>query len=319
MINRILIILCAFVLSSCKKDGEKPVGIADPSYQIINDSEDMTPIALSTSNNLEGTTFVWSRDKLDEISGPIKEGNGRTINSVGYVMNLTDVDQVVTYTIIPTSALGRIGESFTATLNVTKTYVFTGIVIDQVTRQPVSGANVYYAYRPFNEFDQYVKKIGEPVLSGVDGKYKIYVSKAIYDDRIRYPGQVIYASGNNYIGSNIGSGKEILLYHPAELNLHIIHDTIKNKIGNITIWIVGNGNFWGYPGFIGRVVQGTFPSVVGTCSGSRNIDTIYVINKLWGNLDYSVGGGASYSYSKPLFSKGFTLKPDSIKHIDVSF
>jgi len=319
MVYRILFIIAAITLNSCEKFGEKPVGIADPSNQSISTSDDMTPIKLSTSNNIEGTTFVWSRDKLDEISGPIPEGNGQTINSVGYVMNWTDKDQLITYTIVPTGYEGKTGKAFTATINVIKTYVFTGTVIDQVTQLPVSGASVYYAYRPFNENDHFVGKIGEPVLSGQDGSFKISVPKEIYSDRIRYPGQVIYASEPNYIGSSIvsGSGIKILLYHPAELHLHVKNDTINNQIDEIGVWIIGDPGFWGYPGFIGRVFQGWLKEWSKLCAG-RDFDTIFVVKKLWGNIDYEIGGGGSYP-SKPLFDYSLTLKPDTITHFDVLF
>ena len=185
----------------------------------------------------------------------------------------------------------------------------------------MSGATVSYGYRPFGEIDTQVQKIGQPALSGKDGSFKISILKTIMEDWRRYPGQIIFASATGYIGSDIISPSDngrIALYHPSELNLHVTNDTVKNQIDEIKVWLTGgNSELWGYPGFIGRVVQGWYPYYISTCKG-RDFDSIFVIKNLWGNVDYSIGGG-SYSPGPPLFSYGIYLPPDSVYHMDVSF
>ncbi len=205
-------------------------------------------------------------------------------------------------------------------------YIITGIVTDQVTGKPVSGANVYYGFRPFGEIDVKVGTLGDPVVSGSDGSYQISILKSICDQTIsfgqpRYKGQLLYATCDGYVGSDIipSDGGEIKMYHPAEVHLHAKNDTINNNIDISKMWIEGrNRNLWGYPGFIGSVTQGVFANYSKIFFG-RDFDTIFVVKQLWGNLDYDVNGGNSVIEGPRNFRYKLTPIPDSITHLDILF
>jgi hypothetical protein len=202
--------------------------------------------------------------------------------------------------------------------------VLTGIVLDQVSRQPVSGADIYYGYLNICEFEADVIKIGPKDLSDDKGIYNLKVSKSICEDQFRYPCQVIYASKNGYIGSNIigpSTNGTILLYHSSELQLHIFNDTINNTVDTTNLWITNNNiNFHPYPGFFGRVLNpGLKPAFELKCR-ERNFDTILVINKLWGGLEYEINAGeAFWRQDQFLFKSSFLAKPDSTTYYTVSF
>jgi hypothetical protein len=125
-------------------------------------------------------------------------------------------------------------QSFTTTNN----YLLTGTVTDQVTKQPVAGATVYFAGLPFNEEDETLVKIGPYSRSGEDGRYKIFVPVSSFDwvvirQSTLYPR--IYAEKTGYAGSDYpvpdpGVESTITLYHPARLSLRVWNDTITDKI-----------------------------------------------------------------------------------------
>src|SRR5450756_1219107 len=81
----------------------EPVGVSTPVTQTVCSDEAITPIVLSTSNSMAGTTYAWTRDKLAEVTGLASNGTG---NISGTPNNVTGVDQTVTYTITPTSSAG---------------------------------------------------------------------------------------------------------------------------------------------------------------------------------------------------------------------
>lgn len=209
-------------------------------------------------------------------------------------------------------------------IDLTKNYLFTGQVIDQVTREPVSGAVVRYGHRFLGENDHPVSTSIYFSLSDAYGRYRLAVPKDVFDDWRRNPGPVIYAEGENYIGSNIlnapkgGENMDLELYYPSQLQLHVWNDTINNKIDETKLWITGNGSFWVYPGFVGIVVQGWYPWPQFSFKG-RDVDTVLIINDLWGNLTYSVGGGKTYFPGPPYFSVSVKLMPGTINHLDVTF
>src|SRR5450756_1573126 len=91
----------------------EPVGVSTPASQTVCSDEAITPIVLSTSNSMAGTTYAWTRDKLAEVTGLANTGTG---NISGTPNNVTGTDQTVTYTITPTSAAGCLGNTFTATV-----------------------------------------------------------------------------------------------------------------------------------------------------------------------------------------------------------
>lgn len=203
-------------------------------------------------------------------------------------------------------------------------YLFTGQVIDQVTGEPVSRAIVRYGHRFLGENDHALSVMPHYASSSADGKYKLVVPKDVFDDWQRNPGPVIYAEGVNYIGSNIlnapkgGGNMDLKLYSPSSLQLHVWNDTINNQIDQTKIWITGNYSFWVYPGFIGKVVQGWYPTTQFSFKG-RDIDTVLNIHSLWGNLDYTISGGGSYSQGPPYFTVIVRLMPRQVNSVDVSF
>lgn len=209
-------------------------------------------------------------------------------------------------------------------IDLTKNYLFTGQVFDQVTREPVSGAIVRYGHKLFGEQDHALNRMPQYGITGADGKYKLVVPKEVFDDYQRYPGPVIYAEGANYIGSDIlhapkgGENMDLELYYSSILQLHVWNDTINNQIDEIKIWITGNSSFWVYPGFVGIVVQGWYPWPQFTFKG-REFDTVLVINDLWGNLTYSVCGGKGYFPGPYYFSYPVKLIPGTINYLEVSF
>ena len=78
--------------------------MSTPSSQTVCSDAAITAIVLSTSNGMDvGTTYSWTRDKLVEVTGLSASGSG---NISGTPNNITGVDQIVTYTIIPTSSDG---------------------------------------------------------------------------------------------------------------------------------------------------------------------------------------------------------------------
>ena len=94
----------------------EPIGVSTPSSQTVCSDAAITAIVLSTSNGMDvGTTYSWTRDKLVEVTGLLASGSG---SISGTPNNITGVDQIVTYTIIPTSSDGCAGNSFTATVTV---------------------------------------------------------------------------------------------------------------------------------------------------------------------------------------------------------
>jgi len=203
-------------------------------------------------------------------------------------------------------------------------YVFTGKVIDQVTGQPVSDATIRYAHRQFNEHDHPVTRMDQYALSGADGRFTLVVPKELIDDNQRYPGPVIYAEDSGYVGSNIldapkgGGNINLELYHSSQLYLHVQNDTINNQIDETKIWITGDRDFWTYPGFIGTAVHGMYASPQFTCKG-RDFDTVFIIKPLWGNLNYSLGGGVNYFPGPHDFSESVKLIPDIINYLSVSY
>ena len=198
-------------------------------------------------------------------------------------------------------------------------FQFTGTVVDQVTKQPVGNAKVYYAYKFLCEIDREATPIGPPVITGNDGSYKGKISKEISEDEFAYPCQVIYASKSGYIGSEIVSrtGGVIQLYHPSELQLHIYNDTISNQTDKIKIWIIGESRFWVYPGFKERLVMGYYPVNQFTCEG-RYFDKTFVYT-LWGNTEYSVGAGIDYMLKPHVYENKVTLEPNLTRHLDITF
>ena len=97
----------------------EPVGVATPPSQTVCSDEAITTIGLSTSNGMDaGTTYTWTRDNTINVTGLAVNGTG---DISGTPNNITDNYQVITYTIIPTSADGCTGNPFLATITVEPT------------------------------------------------------------------------------------------------------------------------------------------------------------------------------------------------------
>ena len=107
------------------------------------------------------------------------------------------------------------------------------------------------------------------------------------------------------------------MYHFSDLELHVSNDSMNNQVDKLKIWVIGNEKFFCYPGFREKIVPGFGPYYTIDCEG-KDFDEVFVL-KLWGNLSYTVGGGANYMFGPYLFSYTVSLAPDSIKHLDITF
>jgi hypothetical protein len=150
----------------------------------------------------------------------------------------------------------------------------------------------------------------DTTLSGTDGTYKIITQSphgmnvplsskgdciALIAAKQGFPGSMlVYLDYWNAQNSVIN----IQLYHYSQLNLHIKNDTINNNIDEekISLLRLGNTEFM-------------------TICKRRKFDTIYEINKLWGNLRYNMdlSNSGGYIYDT------ITLKPDIINSFDIIF
>jgi hypothetical protein len=203
------------------------------------------------------------------------------------------------------------------------TYHIEGIVIDQVTRLPVTGALVYSAGLPFNSFGEKLRTTGS-VTSDQDGRFEITMPVSAFDpDEIRnsllYP--KIFGSGNGYVGSNYFTpsttgSNTIELYHPAKLSLSVKNDTINNEVDEIYLALVGSTQFMSYPDFIGRTSDFADPYVIRNCKG-RTFEMVFEFSPLWGNLNYQI------MIRKPntpwSIKTSVLLKPDTIVTLSISF
>ncbi len=116
-----------------------PNAVATPNTQTICSGTAMTPIVLS--GNVSGTTFNWVRNNTVNVTGIANSGSG---NISGTPVNITTVQQTVTYTITPV-ANGCTGPSITATLIVNIAPTITCPANITVNNTPgFCGANVTY-------------------------------------------------------------------------------------------------------------------------------------------------------------------------------
>ena len=186
----------------------------------------------------------------------------------------------------------------------------TGVISDQVTGQPVSGATVSCGVQRFGMSGEGLMLTKDTTLSGTDGTYKLITQSphgmnvplsskgdciALIAAKQGFPGSMlVYLDYWNAQNSVIN----IQLYHYSQLNLHIKNDTINNNIDQEYISIIRHGIY----------------EFMTDCKG-RKIDTIYEINKLWGNLRYYM----SQSNSGGIIYDTITLKPDIINSFDIIF
>lgn len=111
-------------------------------------------IALSTSNNVAGTTFSWTRDNLANVTGAAAGGTGNISDTF---INATGVNQLTTYTIVATAPNGC-SKTITATVTVYPVLTTPGIEESQVVcagsrpttffiTTPVTGGSGAYSYQ----------------------------------------------------------------------------------------------------------------------------------------------------------------------------
>ncbi|MCU0407752.1 MAG: hypothetical protein MUD02_02275, partial [Bacteroidales bacterium] len=91
----------------------EPIGAAVPALQTVCSSVPITTVVFSTVNNLPGSTFAWTRDNTANVTGMPASGSG---DISGTLVNLTGVIQTVTFTVIPSSAIGCAGNPFTVVI-----------------------------------------------------------------------------------------------------------------------------------------------------------------------------------------------------------
>jgi len=205
-------------------------------------------------------------------------------------------------------------------------YIFTGVVVDQVTKQIVAGASVSLGYLLLCDPIYELKNFGSIAISGSDGKFKIIVPKTTYDLNIKGACTYIHAWKDGFIGSSqvfiedfspthdpsptLGEIGNIELYHYGQLNLHVKNDTINDNIDEVVIYFYKRLNWDGSP-----------PAPGGkNCSG-KDFDTVFFYNQLWGNQNYFISA-YQYGYSftsKYLFFDSVSIKPDTITYFSVSF
>lgn len=198
--------------------------------------------------------------------------------------------------------------------------VISGIVSDQVTKQPIEGATVSCGIIPgllpgggllgvkdsaITDSNGFFKLITQS-QSGKDGaslttkthSIALLASKAGYGTSNR--NEIYYLDAHN-------TTMDFELFHYCQLNLHIKNDTINNSIDAVVIKLT-------------RIIQvGSLQEAYLTCN-SRKLDSVYEIKKIPGNLTHYIEvlktGGAQFS---PAIVHSVNLKPDVINNLDISF
>lgn len=205
------------------------------------------------------------------------------------------------------------------------TVCIQGIVYDQVTKQPVSDARVglfccnywdYWKVRPMNNAE---------ISTTTDSKgyYEILYQKQsenVPPEIAGFPnGFFVSAVKNGYIGSKRTSldyipleQADIYLYHSALLHLYVKNDTIGNQIDTALIYM----SRFGFNPFMYLDVTYEFEIP----SEGRNYDSLIILPNLWANYKYYLD-----VYLGPMDilmdvnEYEFTLKPDIVTEMDISF
>ncbi len=130
-----------------------PLAIATPAAQGVCTGANGN-INFSTSNNVAGTTFDWTRDNTANVTGIPASGSG---NISGIFTNSTAVNQITTFTIVATAPNGCT-RTITATVTVYPVMVAPGIEDSQVVcagsrpttffmTTPVTGGSGSFTYQ----------------------------------------------------------------------------------------------------------------------------------------------------------------------------
>lgn len=130
-----------------------PLAVATPAAQGVCTGS-VGSIALSTSNNVAGTTYSWTRTNTANVTGIAASGTG---NISGTFVNNTATNQITTFTIIATAPNGC-SRTTTATVTVYATMSTPGIEDSQVVCQgsrpttffittPITGGSGIFTYQ----------------------------------------------------------------------------------------------------------------------------------------------------------------------------
>jgi len=212
----------------------------------------------------------------------------------------------------------------------TERAVITGIVTDEVTGNPVSGASVSMKIDYTYDAQHFSKTIqGTATKTASDCSYTI-----VYEYNNNNPelgamnvvklfpeSYYTYASAPGYIGSDLHSlsdnnleNADIILNHSARINLHV-------KNGGINE--LNEGYIWLDRGLFNARFEKT--ELYFICKG-QNFDSTFIINNAWGDFKYSYGVIATKGSYSGFFPFGETVlsgsvfpEPDSITDLFITF
>jgi hypothetical protein len=198
----------------------------------------------------------------------------------------------------------------------------TGVVVDEITKEPVAGASVYLGYT-FCDIGDNIVSTGKSTKSDMNGKFKIVYSSDIIDN---HGCLYIYAYKDGYIGSTyypavIGGelAGALELFHTSKLHLIVKNDTIIDQFDEAMICLYCEDRLDKYPGIVGS--RGFYGSATVTeiCKG-RNFNSTFVFDKMWGNSEYIITVYDNLQIP-PKYRTSFriTLAPDSTNYLEVTF
>lgn len=207
----------------------------------------------------------------------------------------------------------------------TVNYKFTGVVVDQVTKNPIEGVTIYLGETGCDVGDN-ISRIGPTASSDANGNYKLVFSESFFDEGLGC--KYIYATKHGYMGSNIFrvfkgglTENNFELYHPSTLNLTVKNDTANNQVDEAKLYFYCDYKFNGYPGVFGSIGFAGAPTVVKTIRG-REFDSTFVFDQLWGNTEYIISLAQmidQYPGTRLISSYKITCKPDSASYLVVTF
>lgn len=206
------------------------------------------------------------------------------------------------------------GKAYDITIN--------GVVTDQVTGQPVEGAQVSLGRQFADRPEEGLIEPIQSTLTGPEGSYELITQSVTYEPHGsvslgEYQRQIIalIAGKSGYIGSDrvemryYGAENSVIniqLFHSSELDLHIKNDTT-NSINAVSVKLIKSPNY----------IPVTVLTLV--CN-TRNLDSTYVIKNLFGNMDYSIlvlkPDGEPFS---PQIGFSITPAADAINNFAISY
>jgi hypothetical protein len=195
----------------------------------------------------------------------------------------------------------------------------SGMVTDQVTKQPIEGAIIYLGDKTDQDDGVHLQNIRSMDITNKDGSYRFKIPESDYSGENFHLYPVVYAMKDGYPGSSIHSildnnyNNNIELYHPAKLILRVWNDTVRNNCDNAILQMSAR-QYRSYPHNIGASLMG-HSHIETECSG-RTFDTIFEFNTMWGNMQYSLYFSPTYC---SLPRADFTIMPDSTLNLSLSF